>query len=185
MGDLRMIQLKLLPMLLSPLIPLRSVLISLFVYPPLNQSLVSWPASHLPPSSVLVFILASSSGHPWLQKLPDSQAASGLAWHHHCCFWHIQPQAITLSLCHSPSLNLFLTPNLCLLVPSPNLLYLYSSPAFLLSSCQMLAPSALASHPLPLPSCRAFSLSINPFFFYLPSLHPCPEIDKYFTFTLQ
>lgn len=62
---------------LGPLIFLCSVLISLFVYPPLNQSpssldCLSSPTLHL--FHFLFFMLAPSSGHPWLQKMPDSQA---------------------------------------------------------------------------------------------------------------
>lgn len=64
--------------LLGSLISLCTVLISLFVYRPVNQFPLSLPASHVPlsihPSHSLFFMLASWSGHRWLQKLPDSQA---------------------------------------------------------------------------------------------------------------
>lgn len=63
--------------LCGPLIFLCSVLISLFVYPSLNQSpsfLARLSSPTLHSCHFLFFMLAPWSGPPWLQKMPDSQA---------------------------------------------------------------------------------------------------------------
>lgn len=44
----------------------------------------------------------------------------GLAEHHHFCFWHVQPEAVTLALCHSSTLNLFFVSNLKTSVSQPS-----------------------------------------------------------------
>lgn len=107
---------------------------SVLVFPP-NQSLVSLPASSLPPPSILVFILASQSvqtGRPLaLQSIIivvfdtyNLRQKNTLS----------APRSFSLSAPHS---HLFLS----LLVT-----------CFFLSGCQMLASSTFAPHPLPLPA---------------------------------
>lgn len=162
-----------------------SVLISLFVYPPLNQSPVSQPASCLLPCIHLILSFSCwhvGVGTPGCGNCQIARRPPGLAWHHHFCFWHIQPRAITLTVCHSPSLNLSLSPSLpkSLSFSPPShlpLLYLSSSPAFFSRCCPLSTfVWSSPSHP-----CRTLSLPINPYIFLLST----PEIDKCFTFTLQ
>lgn len=149
---------------LNPTLILTSILSPSVLVSPPNQSLVSLPASSLPPPSILVFILASQTGQTGRPLALQSIII--------VVFDTYNLRQKTLSLRHAP----FLYPP-----PTPTLLYLYWSPVFFLSGCQMLASSAFAPHPLPLPALAESTphLSIH---FYLPSLHPCPETDKHFTF---
>lgn len=130
----------------------------LFVYPPL-KSAFPLPAclspSTLYPSPSLLFMLAPQSGNPWQRKLPDTQVACRPCPASSLLFWRVQPQAITLTLCHSPSLNLslFSTLQKSVLHATPRSLSPALTPAP--SCCQMLASVTLSSdRPPPTPTER-------------------------------
>lgn len=119
---------------------------SVLAFPP-NHSLVSLPASSLPPPSIPVFILAPQSGQTgWPSALQSIIIV---------VFDTYNLRQKTLSLRHAP----FLYPP-----PTPGLLYLYWSPVF--SSQRMpdvglihiCAPSTSTPR-----SCWEYSPSINPF----------------------
>lgn len=136
---------------------------SVLAFPP-SQSLVLLPASSLPPPSILVFILASQSGQTgWPLALQSIIIVVFDTYNLRQKNTLSAPRSFSLSAPHSHS-------SLSLLVT-----------CFFLSGCQMLASSTFSPHPLPLPALAENTphLSIH---FYLPSLHPCPEIDKHFTF---
>lgn len=137
---------------------------SVLAFPP-NQSLVSLPASSLPPPSILVFILASQSGQTgWLLALQSIIIV---------VFDTYNLRQNKHSLC--VTLLFFIRP------PLPPFFISIGHLFFFLSGCQMLASSTFAPNPLPLPALAESTLHLS-IHFYLPSLHPCPEIDKHFTF---